>query len=319
MMESVWLVDPETKNLVSPYEVNPKCKKLKAAQPFTVSILSAVVAEDLDGFLQGNNDVLILSKSSLGSQPLVERIHCFEEEIPTGRPIKNILADNIFITDDFNGDDRLWLELHVLEVDRHKASERKAMTQSFQGLATTAGAIFPAILPYAFGASAIAALADKLVSALEKDTSVVKVPFALYPDAPRFGRAVMQTGTYVAFSQMKDNSSYKLQQNGLLTTGNKPSDSSYIVFQVAPIKQACPEFVTNQKLATLLTQMKNGNPSTPAATIDFLMNTLTQYDNFIKLNRYIDLKNKGADISTEEKTLLKTIEKIEALKPFLPK
>ena len=318
MLESVWLVDPTTKKLISPYDEHPKCKKIVAAQPFTVSIVSAVVAEDLDGFMQGNNDILIFSKSSLGTQPLVERIHFFEENISPGRPIKNILAENIFITDDFNGEDKFWLELHVVEVDKYNKSQRKAAVQAFQSLASMTGAVFPALLPYSFGASAAAGVIENLISAIEKDTPVVQVPFAFYPTSPRPGRAVMQSGTYVVFSQAQDPEQYTLNSNGLLSRGNKPAEVSYVVFDITPGKQPSPAFITSQKLATLLTQMKNGNTNDPTATINFLMDTLTQYENFTKLKRYNSLVSKDT-LTQQEKDLMREIKKIDVLKPFLPK
>lgn len=73
MKDTVYIVNPETKELVSPYEVLPKTTRLAAAQPFTVSMVAAVVAEDLDGIFRGDNDLLVISKSSMGEQPPVER------------------------------------------------------------------------------------------------------------------------------------------------------------------------------------------------------------------------------------------------------
>ncbi|MBU4320889.1 MAG: hypothetical protein L6246_01840 [Thermodesulfovibrionales bacterium] len=317
MKDAVWLVSPDTKELVTPYEEQPKCKRLVAAQPFTVSMVAAVVAEDLDGIFRGKNDILVLSRTSMGEQPLVERIHFFEEEVPKGHPIKHMLAENLFIADDYNGIDKLWLEIDVLEIDTN-TGERKAAVKAFQSLAATAGAVFPAILPYAFGASVAVGVVAKMVEALEKDTHVVRVPFAMYPDAPRLGRAPLQSGTYIAFAKPQDPSGFKFQANGLLTASNETSEVSYVVFDVAPVKQVSPKFVTNQKVATLLTQMQRDNPHSALATIDFLTDTLTQYENFKKLNRYLELKSKG-QVSDEEKTLLAEIEKMDVLKPFLPK
>lgn len=317
MKDAVWLVKPDTKELVTPYEEQAGCKRLVAASPFTVSMVAAVVAEDLDGIFRGRNDLLVLSRSSMGEQPLVERIHFFEEEIPKGHPIKHMLAENVFINDDYNGIDKLWLELDVLEIDTD-TGERKAAVKAFQSLAATAGAVFPAILPYAFGASAAVGVIEKLVSALEKDKHVVRVPFAMYPGAPRPGRAPLQAGTYVAFAKPQDPLGFRLHANGLLTTDNTTSEVSYVVFEMAPVRQASPKFLASQKVATLLTQMQQGNPHSALSTIDFLTDTLTQYGNYKKLNRYLELKSKET-LTKEEKALLVEIGKIEALKPFLPK
>ena len=72
----------------------------------------------------------------------------------------------------------------------------------------------------------------------------------------------------------------------------------------------------SQKVATLLTQMKNGNTNSALGTLEFLNNTLLQYAYFGKLNRYLELKGKKS-LTATEKTLMNEIEKIEALKPFI--
>jgi hypothetical protein len=228
-----------------------------------------------------------------------------------------MFADNVFVTDDYNGVERLWLELNVVEVDTD-TGERKAAIKAFQSLAATAGAVFPVAVPYAFAASAAVGVIDKLISALERDKNVVKVPFALHPGAPRPGKAPLQAGTYVVFAQPQDPSKYKLQSNGLITSGNKPSEVSYAVFNLSPVKQVSPKFAISQKVATLLTQMKNGNTNSAVGTLEFLNETLTQYDNFGKLNRYLDLKEKEL-LTDREKSLMNEIAKIDVLKPFIPK
>ncbi len=316
MKDQVWLVKPGTNDLVSPYELYEGSKRIVEAQSFTVSIVTAVVAEDLDGFFRGNNDILILTKSSMGEQPLVERIHFYEEEVPVGQPIRAILAENVFIAEDYNETDKLWIEINVIEVDSD-TGERKAALKSFQGLASATGAIFPAMLPYAFGASAAMGVIEKIVSAFEKDKHVVKVPFALYPGNPRLGKPPLQEGAYVCFAKPQDPSNFKLHSNGLLTNSDTPSEVSYTVFDIIPVKRPNPKFVINQKVATLLTQMEKGNQNSTISTIEFLSNTLTQYDNFKKLDRYVELKNKQA-LSEHEKALLSKIEQLDSLKPFLP-
>ncbi|MBN2243072.1 MAG: hypothetical protein JW793_10310 [Acidobacteria bacterium] len=316
MKDQVWLVSPDTGKLVTPYGEHPKCRKIVAAQPFTVSMVAAVVAEDLDGIFRGDNDLLVLTRSSMGERPLVERIHFFEEEIPKGRPIRSMLADTVYLADDYNGIDKLWVEVDVLEIDTD-TGERKAAVKAFQNLAAAAGAVFPALLPYAFGAGAVAGVIEKMTAALERNKHVIRIPFAMYPGAPRPGRAPLQAGTYAAFAQPQDPSGFRMHANGLLSAAGKASGTSYAVFEVAPVKQASPKFVTSQKVATLLTQMQRGNPHSALATIDFLADTLTQYGNFKKLNRYLELKSKEKP-SSEEKALLAEIGKIDALKPFLP-
>jgi hypothetical protein len=229
-----------------------------------------------------------------------------------------MFADTVFITDDYDGISRLWLELLVVEVDT-ESGERKAAVQAFQSLAAKAGAVFPVMLPYAFAASAVTGVLEKLVAALEQDKNVIKVPFSLYPGKPRPGKAPLQEGAYVAFAHPEDPAEYRLHSNGLLTSGNGPSAVSYAVFDVSPTEEPSPRYVVSQKVATLLTQMKKGNPASAMSTIDFLDDTLTQYSNFRKLERYLELKNKKGARTGEEKALMEHLAGVDALKPFLPK
>ena len=317
MFDNVWLVLPGKKDLVSPYELYDTSSVIVAAQPFTVTMVNVVVAQDLDGFLRGKNDILILTRSSMGEQPFVERIHFYEEEIPKGKPINNLFADTVFVTDDYSGTDRLWLELNVLEIDTD-SDERKAAINAFRSLAATAGAVFPVVAAFAFASSSVASVVEKLFSAFERDKDVVKVPFALHPGSPRPGKAPLQAGTFVVFSQPQDPAKYKLESNGSLTSNGAAPDVSYAVFNISPQAEVSPDFVLNQKIATLLTQINVGNPNSAKGTMEFLDSTLTEYSNFIKLKRYLELKKK-VNLSEEEKNLMESIAEIEDIKPFLPK
>lgn len=319
MNDNIWLVLPKKDELVSPYDLYDTSKRIAAAQAFSVTMTNAVVAQDLDGIFRGKNDILLLSKSSLGAQPEVERIHYYEEGVDAGKPLKNLLANSVFVTDDYNGKDRLWLEMNVLEIDTD-TGERKAAVQAFQGLASTAGAVFPAAVPYAFGVSAAVTVVEKLISALEEDEKVVKVPLSLHADEPGPGRAPLQVGSFIAFAQPVDPEKYRLDKNGNVyqRANNKPSEVSYCVFTVRPEPEVVPDYVLSQKVATLLTQIQKGNKNSALGTIAFLQDTLTQYSNFKKLQRYRGLIGKASP-TAEEKALLEEIGGLEALQPFLPK
>ncbi|MBO0797194.1 MAG: hypothetical protein J2P31_00065 [Blastocatellia bacterium] len=317
MVDNVWLVLPESKDLVSPYELYQTSKVIVAAQPFTVTMVNVVVAQDLDGFLRGKNDILILTRSSLGEQPFVERIHFYEEEIPKGKPINNLFADTVFVTDDYSGTDRLWLELNVLEIDTNN-DERKAAISAFRSLAATAGAVFPVVASFAFASSSVASVVEKLFSAFAKDQDVVKVPLALHPGNPRPGKAPLQTGTFVVFSQPQDPAKYKLESNGQLTVNGQAPDVSYAVFNISADHQVSPNFVLSQRVATLLTQIDVGNPNSAKGTMEFLDDTLSEYSNFVKLKRYLELKRK-TNLTDEEKSLMQQIAQNQELQPFLPK
>ncbi len=314
MEREIGFVLPNGQDLKSPYDLS--ASPIKAAQPLTVSITTVYVNGLFeDGFRKGN-DILVLTQSSLETQPPVRRIHYYEEDIPTKEakePICNMFGNNVFVTDDYDGETPLCLEVNVVEVDRDLFKDRQKAIKEFQSLALTAGAVFPVALPYIFAASAASGLIETLVSVLEKDKNIVKVPLKLYPGKPERGKAPLQCGTYVFFDEPHDLSKYKLRQDGVL----EPSDVSYAVLNVFPKKAGKTAYVINQKIATLLTQMEDGNRNSDADTIHFLNDTLTQYSNFKKLNRYQELLCKESRTASEE-SLIKEIQSIDALKPFLP-
>lgn len=317
-MQNLWFYQREQRKLISAYELPGDARRIPNAKPMTVALTSVVVAEDYEGWFRRDNDILVCTKSSMGEQPEVERVHFYEEEVKAGTPIKNLLADTVFLTDDYNGEDRLWIELGVTEVDTD-TGEREAVVKGFQSLVTTFGAVFPAMLPYAFAASTVTGLLHKLISALENDTPVIRMPVAFYPgEENRPGRAPLQVGTYVAFKSNVDGSEYQLNQSGEVTRGGKPSAVSYAVFDIAADKRPSPKYVQSQKVATLLTQMKAGNKNSAVGTIDFLRDTLGAYTNYKKLSRYLELKTKDGR-SADEDALMRSIAAIEDLKPFLPK
>jgi len=320
MHENVWYINRSTKKLVSAYESQPYAKKLVAAQPFSVSLKSVMVADDLDGWPRGDNDLLLTTCSSLGEAPKVQRVHYYAEEIKPRTVLKNFYGETMFACDDYSGTDRLWLEIKVSEVDTD-TGERKALTNAFSKLAATSGAVFPVAMPYAALASGVTVAAEKLISALEKNVSAIECPIALYsPDRPDSGMP-LQVGTYVVFSQEVDGSEYKFEQGfKIKRVDGKEVGVAYAIFTVEAVKSVSPNWVISQKVATLLTQINKGNNNSPAGTLDFLKDTLDQYSNFKDLKRYAELKAKGlSNITDEEKRLLEKIAKKDALKPFLPK
>jgi hypothetical protein len=115
MNEKVWHIDRSTKKLVSAYAAQPYAKKVVAAQQFSVSLKSVMVADDLDGWPRGDNDLLLITSSSLGEAPKVQRVHYYSEEIKAKTVLKNFYGETMFVCDDYSGTDRLWLEIKVSE------------------------------------------------------------------------------------------------------------------------------------------------------------------------------------------------------------
>ncbi len=96
---------------------------------------------------------------------------------------------------------------------------------------------------------------------------------------------------------------------------------SYVVFSVDQDSAPSPDWVNSQRVAMLLTHLKEGNPNAEQAPIEFLMSTLTGYSNFNKLQRYQELwqKKQEGSLAPAEQALMDQIAAIPELKPFLPK
>jgi hypothetical protein len=317
MKGTTWQVNPKTGALVPAYQVQPYAKQLVAAHPFTVSLKSVMVADDLDGWPRGDNDLLLMSDSALGERPIVRRIHHYAEEIPPKTVLRDFFAETVFVCDDYSASERLWLELKVVEVDTD-TGDRKALTNAFTKVG---GAVFPTTLPYAALGSGVVMAVEKLISALESNVGVIECPMALYPpDRPDAGMP-LQTGTYVVFSQQVDGAEYAFIPGfELRRVDDKEVKVGYAVFTIGAVKGISPQWVISQKVATLLTQIDQGNDTAAKGTIDFLADILQQYSNFRALKRYAELKAKDPfALTEEEKQLMERIAKMDGLAPFLPK
>jgi hypothetical protein len=320
MKETTWHVNTTTKGLVSAYELQPYAKQLVAAQPFTVSLKTVMVADDLDGWPRGDNDLLLTTSSSLGESPKVQRVHFYAEEIKPQTVLKTFFAETMFVCEDYSAIDRLWLEMKVLEIDTD-TGERKALTNAFNALAAVTGSVFPVAMPYAALASGVATAIEKLISAIEKNVCALQCPIALYPpDRPDAGMP-LQTGTFVVFSREVEGAAYQFEPGFVIKrVDGKEVDVAYAIFTVEAVKGVSPNWVISQRVAKLLTQIEQGNDYSAAGTIDFLTDTLQQYSNFKDLQRYAELKSRDLkQLTAEEKQLMAHIAKRDELKPFLPK
>jgi len=319
MNEKTWHVNPATRGLESAYEVQPPSRRLVAAQPFTVSLKTVMVADDLDGWPRGNNDLLLTSSCSLGEAPMVQRVHFYADEIKPRADLRDFYAETMFLCEDYSGTERLRLEIQVLEVDTD-SGQRKALTKLFQKLAIGAGAVFPVAMPYAALASGVVDAVEKLISALEKDRQAIDCGMNFYPpDRPDAGMP-LQTGCFVVFSRDVKGSEYRMEPNFVVTRlDGREVDVAYAVFQVEPVRAESPKYVISQRVATLLTQIQKGNKDTTTASLEFLTETLEKYSQFKALERYSELRDKDAgQLTEEEKELMKQIGKRDELKPFLP-
>ena len=315
-LEDAWYVDLDDGELKAASKVHGEGTQLKPAEAFTVSLKTVFPAKNFEGAFGGGNDIMILTRAALGDQPRVRRVHFYRKGLPDRDPIDDIFSETIFTAEDWRGD-RLWLEIIVVEIDKSD-NERSTAIDTFGNLAAKFGSVFPAMIPYTFAVKPVLKVVDRLDSALRKNDDVLRVPFSLHQDAGP-GVAPLQEGYYVLFANHISNAArYKLDlNNGFIMDGNGHPDISYVVFAVKRGVRNGPKFEASQKVARLLSQMDDGGPSAKD-TVDFLIDTLTSYDNFKKLRRFEELSEKDPALLTdEEKALMERIKEIEELKPFV--
>ena len=116
-----------------------------------------------------------------------------------------------------------------------------------------------------------------------------------------------------------DATPYTLQDDGCLS----PCPGiSYIAFSIDGDNAPAPDWVVSQRVALLLTHLKEGNPNAEQAPIEFLKDTLSGYSSFKNLKRYQELlekKKQNPDgFSTAEQTLMSQLGASPDIKPFLP-
>jgi hypothetical protein len=320
-MQDTYMMDADSNQLKDLFEL--RGPNIVDANSFSVSLLAFRVHEDLENWLRGGNDLLLISRTSIGEDQAVRRIHFYEENVSPGEFINNIFAETIHLEEDFSELDRTYMKFELYEIDRDTGN-RQAIVDAFSTLAQSIGAIFPAAAPYAFGASVVVQAIEELISIFEKNVPIVNDEVAFYSgENIRFGRAPLQEGTFVQFAHNVDAQDWKLEASGrVVDSGGSDVPHSYLIFQVSKESFLTPKYVENQKVAKLLEQIENDANNGPKETIEFLKDTIQGYADFKKIERYYDLKRKQEDdpgsISEAELERMHNISEISSIRPYLP-
>lgn len=319
--DTVWYVPFDTRDLLSACEPHPGVAPIGATQPFTVALRSVRIEANpespLHHVLHGDSDILILSSTALGTQPVVRRVHYYADHLPAKTVLDNFMAEAMYVCPDYSGHDHLWLEVRVMAVDADP-KHRQDLVGKFDALASTAGSIFPVVLPYTMIATSLTTAIEKFVEATGENKAVLRCDVSLNPAG--HGYQLLRPGSYVLFDRAVVGGDYRLGDDEQLATADGSDvDVSYAVFIVDTVNAPSPEWVMSQRVATLLTQLDQGNPNADTASVGFLNDTLTLYGNFRDLQRYQELKQKdpGA-LTAAEKGLMARLAQRPELQPFLP-
>jgi hypothetical protein len=320
--------------------------RIKDAQPFTVSLESVKLASEhpeprvqsiIERVLGASHDVLILSTTALGAQPPIDRVHVYRADVDLRQPhaFRDFLADTMCVCDDYEyaKQDPLYIELKVVTVDT-LAEHRDAAVKTFEELAGKTGAAYPVAVPYIAAGEALIQAVDKVWDNLRRD-DVWRISEQIKLSPPNTQDAkTIRSGRYVVFSEPIDASQFHLSAGGEveeLEDEHKLRPHlphvrrlSYGVFRVDPTKAPLLSFVISQRVATLLTQLKNDEQGKPVGPLEtsfgFLTDTLRAYTNFTDLQRYQHLQQKKQQtgLTKEEQQQMADIASRPDLQPFLP-
>lgn len=329
-VSTTWYVPPfsdtntRPTSLVSPYgrHNDDQALQLQAAQPLTVSLCSAKVCEHWSHGVLGitkskTNNLLIRSQSALGKEIEVERVHFYDTEIKPKDLLTNFQYPTMYVSPDYKGTGRLWLEIEIVEVELHP-HDSDVLEKSVEHFAASAGTTFPALAPYAAASTGLLTAAEILLGSLRRNTTVLKAHVALFPHG--WEGVALRQGDYVLFNREVDGSHYMLDYEGQLfkQDGKTLADIDYVVFTVSADQDQGPDF-PSQQAATLLTQLHADRTSGSTAGVNALTDALQQYNVFQDLKRYNELGQKPeASRTPAEKALMARIAAKPELHDFLP-
>lgn len=285
-------------------------RELKSAQKLTVDFVGAFVKDSMDTFSR-SNDVVIASRFAMDDRPMVTRLHYYERDVSAGTWVGPFFNPVIAAFNDFSASaQEFTLQLMIYDEDGLSDTESKELTEAFQSVASAASIAFPAYAPYAgLGAglgTAIAGLADNL----NRHDRILDAKIRLAINAPEnAGMSLLQPGYFICFSAEINATNLYLGQDLRVYYWDgqgQPQQykhASYAILHVSRRFLLAPEYIIDQNAATLLSEIQSGKGQAGTRALYFLKDTIKQYTNFKRLQRYYDLKGK-ATRSAEEESLM---------------
>lgn len=282
--------------------------KIENASPLSVYLRGVYVNQSLDKNWKrkstGTNDLLILTSFQVGTQPIVQVFHYYKGRQKTKEFVGNFFNTRICSFEDFK-DKHLTLQIKAYDVDRYDGLKNflAMITQGVNDNAAQITQAFPAIASYIPFATAATSMI-KLIDELNTDDLIMESQpnLRLEITNPGEGSNLLQSGHWVCFDKPQKQG-VKLDSN--LRISGQSKDCSYAIFSIKKEKADEPNWVLNQKIATLLTELKayEEGEGREKSAIDFLRDTMRGYVNYNKITRYQDLKVKKdqRDKKVEEK------------------
>lgn len=284
----------------------------REAQKLSVTMEGTWVRDSHDGFLAGDNDVIVATKHRAGAGPIVDKVHFYKQEVPERTWIGSFFHPLIYASDDFRPADvqELTLEVRVFDEDSLSA-EQGAAVEGVIAAGTLAIAVaYPVFAPFAGLTAGLGRSLVGLVERLDDHDRIVEGRIRLAVNKPQGqGWDLLQPGFLVCFAEEVDASRLFLGQDRKVY-GGAPGGAilyehqSYAVVRVTRDALNTPDWVIDQRAATLLSEIEHGKRDQRGEALGFVRRTFEAYTTLKKLQRLQELEHKPDRTPDEERRLL---------------
>jgi len=285
----------------------------------TIRIDRIVIVENYEDWTKGKNEILVMSEHYFGDKcPEIQAIHFAQSgigarDLPYN--ITNLQAPTVFLTEDYDGESRMFLRFRAIEVDVLSDATINAIGA---GIAT-AGTLFPQLVPFAPLFKPVSESILKMIDEWDKNDEIFgqRHSIELFPQINE-GFNLLQKGRFVMFRELDDRSGYKIDPDHVVYDRNDQpfSGCSYIVFSIHDRHLPTPDYnVTDAKICKLMTQILKPRDYN---TFDFLNETMKYYQVGKSLERRKYILSISGDKRTDElRNVLDKIENDPNVKPYL--
>ena len=204
---------------------------------FSILLKSVHIVDNHDRDNDTHNDLLVRSVVRYGSEPEMELVHFFQPEVPPQAVIQGseIAAPHVLAKPSHNIDDRVWLNLQVIDVDSRKLKKVAHILRSdrIRAIAQlTGGALFPGTLPFMHSMISDAVPIFKSLQAILGDKDDLILDRRLDFLSQESGETPFRYGAYVFFQDEVEGEPYRLRE--FTVTSETTAVPGYLVIEVIP-------------------------------------------------------------------------------------
>jgi len=300
-------------------------RDFKDAQKMTISVEGAWIRDDNDNWPNGDNDLIINTRHQFSGRPIIDKIHFYKQEVPSPEWVGPFFHPVVYATNDFNEKiDSIMLRVRVYDEDGLGSDYGNKIESAISSAGSAAAIAFPIFAPIAGLSSGVGSALLKLVDELDAHDKIIEGEIRLSVNKPENNAFdLLQPGFFICFSKEIDASNLFLGIDRKLHTSNSDgaleyANHSFILLRVDRAYEEAPDFIIDEKSATLLSEIESGKGERGTNALSFLTETLKAYNNFNRLKRYKELKDNIGNLTEDQKSLFDEIKNDPLLMPFIP-